>query len=187
MSRVPSRAPKAPRAPDAARRPRRRTAPRRRAAPAPAAGVVARLLAEAERARRRAYAPYSEFKVGAAILLRDGRIVDGCNVENASYGLSMCAERSAVFKAVGEGVNGREDAVAIAIATRRGSAAAPCGACRQVLHEFSPTLRVYWRDARGRVTSARIEQLLAHPFTSTELPRPRRRAKGAGASRRTRR
>ena len=144
-----------------------------------------RLMLEAELARTQAYAPYSRFAVGAALLTRDGRILHGCNVENASYGLSMCAERAVVFKAVGEG---EREFVAIAIAAEPGSAASPCGACRQVLHEFAPSLRVYWRDANGRIIGSRIEQLLPRPFTSTDLtPRTRRAAPRVRASRRARR
>ncbi|HEX6037862.1 MAG TPA: cytidine deaminase [Longimicrobium sp.] len=98
------------------------------------------LLDSARQARQHAYAPYSRFSVGAALLAADGRIFTGCNVENASYGLTNCAERVAIGKAVSEGarefvaiaVTGPEDAVA----------AAPCGACRQVLSEFGPDLPV---------------------------------------------
>ena len=86
-------------------------------------------------AAERAYAPYSKFKVGAALLAEDGRVFTGCNVENASYGLTNCAERTAVFKAVSEGVTRFK---AIAIAGGVGDVAMPCGACRQVLAEFCP-------------------------------------------------
>ena len=86
-------------------------------------------------ASKRAYAPYSKFKVGAALLAEDGRVFTGCNVENASYGLTNCAERTAVFKAVSEGATRFK---AIAIAGGVGDVAMPCGACRQVLAEFCP-------------------------------------------------
>ena len=86
-------------------------------------------------ASNRAYAPYSKFKVGAALLAEDGRVFTGCNVENASYGLTNCAERTAVFKAVSEGATRFK---AIAIAGGVGDVAMPCGACRQVLAEFCP-------------------------------------------------
>lgn len=142
MTRRPARAP--------------RPAARRRAAPDGAA-----LMRAADRARRRAYAPYSEFPVGAAILLRDGRIVTGCNVENASYGLAVCAERNAVFKAVSEG---DRDFVAVAVTAREGRGAPPCGSCRQVLHEFAPDILVYWRDAHGRIVRRKLGVLLAMPF-----------------------
>jgi cytidine deaminase len=121
----------------------------------------ARLMAEAERARRNAYAPYSRFLVGAALLTADGRVIHGCNVENASLGLSICAERNAMWKAVGEG---ERDFVAVAVTAGKGHAASPCGSCRQVLHEFAPGLWVYWRDARGRILKRRLRQLLDHAF-----------------------
>ena len=93
------------------------------------------LAREARKAARLAYAPYSRFKVGAALLAEDGRVFTGCNVENASYGLTNCAERTAVFKAVSEGAR---RFTALAIAGGEGEAAMPCGACRQVLAEFCP-------------------------------------------------
>ena len=118
-------------------------------------------MREAEKARRRAYAPYSNFPVGSALLARDGTVVLGCNVENASYGLTVCAERNAVFQAV---VRGVEDFVAIAVTAREGKGAPPCGACRQVLHEFGPTMRVIWRNAKGNLVEQSLEQLLPHAF-----------------------
>ena len=89
-------------------------------------------------AMKRSYSPYSHYRVGAALLCADGRVYQGCNIENASYGLTMCAERTAVFKAVSEG---ETEFTAVAIASE-GSAPWPCGACRQVLHEFAPDIRV---------------------------------------------
>ncbi|HEY2955833.1 MAG TPA: cytidine deaminase [Candidatus Eisenbacteria bacterium] len=118
-------------------------------------------MAEAARAREQAYAPYSGFPVGAALLTRGGRVVRGCNVENGSFGLSICAERNAVFKAVSEG---ERDFVAVAVTAGPKNNASPCGACRQVLREFSPDLVVFWQDARGRILKARIEELLRKPF-----------------------
>jgi cytidine deaminase len=143
------------------RRAARSARARRPAARRPAAPDGAALMRAADRARRRAYAPYSDFQVGAAILLRDGRVVTGCNVENASYGLAVCAERNAVFKAVSEGDH---DFVAVAVTAREGRGAPPCGSCRQVLHEFAPDILVYWRDARGRVVRRKLGVLLAMPF-----------------------
>jgi cytidine deaminase len=121
----------------------------------------ARLLAEAEIARTHAYAPYSRFMVGAALLTREGRVIHGCNVENASFGLSICAERNAIWKAIGEG---ERDFVAVAVTAGRDGGASPCGACRQVLHEFAPGLVVYWRDPRGRIARAKLARLLQQPF-----------------------
>jgi cytidine deaminase len=126
------------------------------------------LMREAEKARRHAYAPYSEFPVGAALLTRDGKVIHGCNVENASYGLSVCAERNAIWKAVSEG---ERDFAAIAITARQGHGAPPCGSCRQVLHEFSPNARVYWRDARGRIVRRRLSALLPLAFRGKMLRR----------------
>jgi cytidine deaminase len=119
------------------------------------------LMLEAEKARARAYAPYSEFPVGAALLTAGGRVIHGCNVENASFGLSICAERNAVWKALSEG---EHEFVAVAVTARPGHGASPCGACRQVLHEFAPHLWVYWRDGRGRIVRRRLDALLAAPF-----------------------
>lgn len=139
------------------------TARRRRSAAAGGIGPAAarRLMAEAERARRRAYAPYSKFSVGAALLLDDGTIVHGCNVENASYGLAVCAERTAIFRAVTEG---RRGFTAIAVTAGPRMAASPCGACRQVLHEFAPDLEVVWRTRSGRLARRPLSRLLSNAF-----------------------
>ncbi len=103
------------------------------------------LLAAARRAARNAYAPYSKFKVGAALLCKDGSVVTGCNVENASYGLTMCAERVAIGRAVAEG---KRAFVAIAVVAlgKNGKNVRPCGACRQVMVEFSSAMRVVCED-----------------------------------------
>ena len=124
------------------------------------------LVQRAVAARERAYAPYSGFAVGAALLAADGRIFTGCNVENASYGLTICAERTALFKAISEGAREFE---AIAIACGKGSCA-PCGACRQVLYEFAPDLPVIMADAAGReVREARLGELLPEGFGPKSL------------------
>ena len=128
------------------------------------------LMAEAEQARRSSYSPYSKFAVGAALLTASGRVVRGCNVENSSFGLACCAERTAVFKAVSEG---EREFTAIAVTAGRGHGSAPCGACRQVLFEFAPDMLVYWRDERGRIARKRVRTLLADGF----MLRPRRGAK----------
>jgi cytidine deaminase len=123
--------------------------------------TMAALMREAVKARGRAYAPYSRFPVGAALLLADGSVVHGSNVENASYGLAACAERTAMWKAVTEG---RKGFVAIAITAREGEGAPPCGSCRQVLHEFAPHLRVVWRNAAGRLQERPLHELLPNAF-----------------------
>ncbi len=119
------------------------------------------LMAEAVAARGASHSPYSRFPVGAALLTKGGRVYHGCNIENASFGLTCCAERTAVFKAVSEGEHAF---VAIAVSARSGEGAPPCGACRQVLAEFSPDLWVYWRDQRGRILKKRLNALLPDQF-----------------------
>ena len=126
------------------------------------------LIARARSARERAYAPYSHFAVGAALECADGTVFTGSNVENASYGLSMCAERNAVFAAVNAGVR---DFTAIAIAGPSGVATLPCGACRQVLAEFNPALRVVYTDGGG-VTQTHLGALLPSPFLPDSLKAP---------------
>ena len=123
------------------------------------------LAGEAERARAAAHAPYSRLKIGAALLSRDGRVFTGANVENASYGLTVCAERVALWNAVSHGAR---DFDALVVAGPARGAAAPCGACRQVLAEFAPDLLVRYRGAGGRWTSRRLRALLPEAFT---LPR----------------
>ena len=97
--------------------------------------IAERLLAAAREAATRAYVPYSSFPVGAAVLTADGTVVSGCNVENASYGLTVCAERTAVFSAAAAG---HRTIVAVAVTAPRVATVTPCGACRQVLNEFKP-------------------------------------------------
>ena len=123
---------------------------------------MASLVNVALAARRRAYAPYSNFLVGAAILSSDGAIFEGCNVENASYGLAICAERSAVSAAI---VKGQRAWRAIVVASP--GAVAPCGACRQVLHEFGAAIEVILVDADSGEVRARwtTELLLPGAFS----------------------
>ena len=128
------------------------------------------LMAEAEKARRASYSPYSKFAVGAALLTRSGKVFLGCNVENSSFGLACCAERTAVFKAVSEG---EREFTAVAVTAGAGHGAAPCGACRQVLHEFAPKMWVYFRDGKGGIVRRKLTALLLDGFTL----RPRRGAK----------
>lgn len=124
------------------------------------------LIRAARSARRRAYAPYSGFRVGAAVLTGSGAIVGGCNVENASLGLSICAERGAVHRAVAEGHRRL-----LAVAVSSGPAAAtPCGACRQVLAEFGIRAVIIDRP-RGGPLVLDLADLLPHPFAGTRLRR----------------
>ncbi len=119
------------------------------------------LLRLARRARRRALAPYSRFAVGAALRTRHGEIVTGCNVENASYGLGICAERVAAFKAVSEGLRHFE---AMAIAVDAPVFASPCGACRQVLWELCGDIWVHLGTLSGPPRTLRLSELLPLPF-----------------------
>ncbi|MDG2206730.1 MAG: cytidine deaminase [Pirellulales bacterium] len=123
------------------------------------------LIAMARSASQQAYAPYSKFQVGAALLAKSGSLYAGTNVENASYGLTNCAERTAVFRAVTEG---DRDFEAMAIASPGG--VAPCGACRQVMYEFAPNLVLFLIDANqsDRVTEVSLAALLPDPFTSSD-------------------
>ncbi len=124
-----------------------------------------RLIAAAQAVRERAYAPYSRYPVGAALLIADGTIVTGCNVENSSYGATVCAERNAVFTAVGQG---RRQFAAIAIVTA--NAGSPCGICRQVLYEFAPDIVVIMADAAGRVRhEGPLRDLLPLGFGPSDL------------------
>ena len=109
-----------------------------------------------------AYAPYSGFRVGAAVLLRDGRVFTGANVENASYGLTICAERNAIFTAVA--AEGTLNIRAIAVTNAAGVACSPCGACRQVIFEFGPDALVIFQGSKG-IESARASELLPAGFT----------------------
>ncbi|MBT3325191.1 MAG: cytidine deaminase [Gemmatimonadales bacterium] len=119
-----------------------------------------RLVAEARAVMGNAYAPYSEFHVGAALLGQDGSVYVACNVENGSYGLTVCAERAAVGNAVAAGVR---NYVAVAIVTDGDGPVGPCGACRQVLAEFAPTMRVI-SEAGGRRREWTLDELLPEPF-----------------------
>lgn len=122
------------------------------------------LIQAAMAARAQAYAPYSHYKVGAALLMPDGRIFTGVNVENASYGLTICAERTAVFKAVSEGYR---EFLAIAVATE--NAGSPCGACRQVLAEFAGDVPVWLVDAAGNGRETTLYTLLPDHFGPQHL------------------
>ncbi len=119
------------------------------------------LLKAAEEAWSRAYAPYSGFRVGAALLSRDGRIFTGANVENASYGLSLCAERAAVARAVTEGAREFE---MVLLYTDGRRPVAPCGACRQFLFEFNPEMLVVSVCSGGARRQWRVRELLPDPF-----------------------
>ena len=125
------------------------------------------LIQTAQEARRWAYAPYSNYAVGAAILTTSGRIYDGVNVENAAYPTTMCAERVAVFKAVSEGEREFE---AVAVVTENGGS--PCGSCRQVLAEFGLETLVLIADQNGKLLlTTTVGELLPQAFTPRDLPK----------------
>ena len=123
------------------------------------------LLALAREALQRSYSPYSHFRVGACVLCDDGRVFTGCNVENASFGLTNCAARTAIFKAVSEGATGF---TAVAIAADQ-TAPWPCGACRQVLNEFAPDIRVLVTWQGDQVAVSNLKALLPHGFGPSDL------------------
>ncbi len=122
------------------------------------------LVDAARRARQAAYVPYSRFAVGAAVLTRSGRVVTGCNIENASFGLTVCAERVAIWRAVSEG---ETDFEAIAVVTSID--ASPCGACRQVMAEFALAMPVIIADLQQIHHIATVAELLPAAFTSNDL------------------
>ena len=139
------------------------------APPAPPSPAVARdLLDRARQARIRAYAPYSHFPVGAALLAADGRIFTGVNVENASYGLTTCAERAAFVRGVAEGASAFT-AIAIAGADD-GVPCPPCGSCRQILHELAPDLVVITDEGSAAPRATSLRELLPSAFGPGALP-----------------
>ena len=122
------------------------------------------LVAQAMQARERAYAPYSNYQVGAALLGKSGRVYTGCNVENAVYPLATCAERTAVVKAVSEG---ELEFVALAVATKNGGA--PCGSCRQTLREFGEDIAVIIADDSGAYRETTVAKLLPDSFGPEDI------------------
>jgi cytidine deaminase len=124
------------------------------------------LLAAARLARLNAYAPFSGFQVGAALETAEGQVITGCNVENATYGLTLCAERVAVFKAVSEG---HRRFVRVAIVADTEAPTPPCGACRQILWEFGGDLEVILGNLEKETARFRLAELLPHPFDARLL------------------
>ena len=125
-----------------------------------------RLIDEAQKARERAYAPYSHFKVGAALLCGDGSIVAGCNIENVSFGLTNCAERTAIFSAVAQG---KKDFKALAVWADTKKPIAPCGACRQVLAELAPKMPVLLLGQGEAKILTDVDKLLPQAFDESFL------------------
>ncbi len=124
------------------------------------------LVAAARMAQRNAYAPYSAFPVGAAVRTRGGSVYSACNVENASYGLSCCAERNAVYAAVAAG---DREIVAVAVVADTAMPVSPCGACRQVLSEFNPAMAVIMASRGGVLKKLRLDRLLPYSFKGKSL------------------
>lgn len=125
--------------------------------------VFQTLLDRAREARELAYSPYSRFSVGAAVLAEDGQIFTGCNVENISFGLTVCAERVAVFSAVAAGLR---NFTGLALVTDTPEPVTPCGACRQVLHEFAPDLWIVTANLQGQQRVFRLQELLPDVFSA---------------------
>lgn len=124
------------------------------------------LVAHALEARTRAYAPYSQYAVGAALLTADGAVIYGCNVENAAYPATICAERVALTAAVAQG---KRLFAALAVATQNGGS--PCGICRQVMAELGPDMVIYIADAAGNYQTTSVAELLPASFTGSDLER----------------
>ncbi len=124
------------------------------------------LIAAARAARENAHAPFSHFRVGAAVRAKSGRIFSGCNVENASYGLTICAERVAIFKAISDG---EREFNAIAVVTEAETLTPPCGACRQIIWEFCGDVPVILANLDGKIERERSLNLLPRPFDSSHL------------------
>jgi cytidine deaminase len=128
--------------------------------------VVEEMRAAARAAMKNAYCRYSKFRVGAAVLSAEGEIFAGCNVENASYGLTMCAERNAIFQAVAKG---RRDITAVVIVTATKESTPPCGACRQVINEFGPEAEVFLFGKGKAGTKFKLSKLLPRAFGPRNL------------------
>ena len=129
---------------------------------------MTQLIQAAIAARQNAHAPYSKFRVGAALATRDGRVFQGCNVENATYGLTVCAERVAVFSAIAAGVKPR-DFAAVAVCADTDHLTPPCGACRQILWEFCGDIPVTLANLRGRHETWQLAELFPKGFDDTSL------------------
>ena len=128
-----------------------------------------KLMEAAVKAMENAYVPYSKFKVGAALLLKNGEIITGCNIENASYGLCNCGERTAMFRAYALGYR-KDDIVALSVAGATDGPISPCGACRQVMAELlRPETPVYLTNVKGDVMETSVKELLPYSFSGSDL------------------
>ena len=131
-----------------------------------------RLARLARQASKHSFSPYSRFRVGAALLTRSGKVYTGCNIENSSYGLTICAERTALFKAVSEG---EKQFVAIAVASDQDDFTPPCGACRQVMMDLAGDIDVILGGKKGAFKVTTMDQLFPHPFGAANLSKRRTR------------
>ncbi len=127
------------------------------------------LILAAKAALPNSYSPYSKFSVAAAVLMKDGSVVTGVNIENVSYGLTICAERVAIFRAIAEGQRGIK---AIAVVSDATGSCAPCGACRQVIYEFADSdTSIIFEGDNGQMRVVKIDELLPFAFATNALPR----------------
>jgi len=133
------------------------------------------LIEKAKKARLKAYAPYSGFKVGAALLTRSGKVHTGANVENSTFSLTVCAERVAVFKAV---ARGDKDFAKIVVVADKGLPITPCGACRQVLSEFAKDLKIVCTNLQGKIERYSLKELLPEAFEKGSTDRTDKRVNG---------
>ncbi len=124
------------------------------------------LIEQARKSRENAHAPFSNFKVGAALLTESGEIITGCNIENASYGLTMCAERVAIFKAISEGEKNFKH---LAIVADTENLTPPCGACRQIIWEFCGNVEIVLANLQGKTENFQMSELLPRAFDSKFL------------------
>jgi cytidine deaminase len=127
---------------------------------------IRRLIELSMEAKEYAYVPYSNFRVGAALLTKSGKVYTGCNIENASFGATNCAERTAIFKAVSEG---EKDFEAIAVNADTEHLTFPCGICRQVMLEFSRDLKLYISNKRGEYREFTLNELIPESFTKDDM------------------
>lgn len=128
---------------------------------------ISKIIEAAKKARENAYIPYSNFSVGAALLTEEGDIITGCNIENASFGLTNCAERTAIFKAISEGMTKFQ---ALAVVADSPQPISPCGACRQVIAEFChPDMPIYLTNIKGDLKKTTIKELLPDAFNSEDM------------------
>ena len=134
----------------------------------PSDPLIQKLQESALAASKNAYCPYSKFPVGAAVLTETGEIFAGCNVENASFGLTICAERNAVFQALAKG---QKKIRALAVVTPTDKPTPPCGACRQVINEFGAESEIFSFAKGDQVSQYRLEELLPHAFGPNNLGR----------------